>query len=284
MPKEEINGYTGKVLRVNLSQKTIVAEELDPMLCRRYIGGAGFITCYLWKELKPGIDALSPDNKLIFSLGPVTGLQLPGASRHSVGAKSPLTGTIAKAESGGFWSAELKRAGYDVIIIEGKADKPVYLWIQDGQASIKDAGHLWGRETKETQEAIRAEMGDDRIQVALIGPAGENLVRYACIMHGLHDAAARGGVGAVMGSKKFVSIEHYLCYQQALLACNRNMLRKIQGVRDSSVFKRLLNQMSGDGLKTQWKECVEDIQLPVLKEKFLHNQELGDCTLRDRRS
>ena len=206
MPKEGINGYTGKVLRVNLSQKTVVAEELAPTLCRRYIGGAGFITYYLWKELKPGIDALSPDNKLIFSLGPVTGLQLPGASRHSVGAKSPLTGTIAKAESGGFWSAELKRAGYDVIIIEGKADKPVYLWIQDGQASIKDAGHLWGRETKETQEAIRAEMGDDRIQVALIGPAGENLVRYACIMHGLHDAAARGGVGAVMGSKNLKAI------------------------------------------------------------------------------
>src|SRR3990172_3123643 len=107
MPKEEICGYNGKVLRVDLSRKTFAVEDLDPMICRRYIGGAGFIVYYLWKELKPGIDPLSPGNKLIFSLGPVTGLQLPGAARHSVGARSPLTGTIAKAESGGFWSAEL---------------------------------------------------------------------------------------------------------------------------------------------------------------------------------
>jgi aldehyde:ferredoxin oxidoreductase len=241
MPIEGINGYNGKALRVNLSRKTAVAEELDLMLCRRYIGGAGFIAYYLWKELEPGIDPLSPDNKLIFSLGPVTGLQLPGSARHSVGAKSPLTGTIAKAESGGFWSAELKRAGYDVIIVEGKADKPVYLWIQDGEASIKDASHLWGKETKETQEAIRAELGDDHIQVALIGPAGENMVRYACIMHGLHDAAARGGVGAVMGSKNLKAI-----------AVRGHKLPKIA---DSEKIKEIRQRVVGQ-LEGHWlKEC-----------------------------
>ncbi len=206
MSKELPHGYNGKILRVNLSNKTAKAEAIDALFCRRYIGGAGFITYYLWEELKPGIDPLSPDNKLVFALGPITGLQLPGAARHSVGAKSPLTGGIAKAESGGFWSAELKRAGYDAIIVEGKAEKPAYLWIQDGEASIRDASHLWGKETKETQEAIRAELGDNRVQVALIGPGGENKVRYACIMHGLHDAAARGGVGAVMGSKNLKAI------------------------------------------------------------------------------
>jgi len=205
-PPPPMGGYNGKILRVNLSKKSVTDEPLSYEICRRYIGGAGFVAYFLWKELKQGVDALSPDNKLIFALGPVTGLLLPGAARYCVGAKSPLTGGIAKSESGGYWMAELKRAGYDAIIIEGKAEKPVYLWIQDGKANIKDASHLWGKETKETQEAIRTELGDEKIQSILIGPAGENLVRYACIMTGLHDAAGRGGLGAVMGSKNLKAI------------------------------------------------------------------------------
>jgi aldehyde:ferredoxin oxidoreductase len=206
MAKDVPGGYNGKILRVNLTNQSTTTETIDEQFCRRYIGGAGFIIYYLWKELKPGVDALSPDNKIIFALGPVSGIQLPGAARHSVGAKSPLTGGLAKAESGGFWAAELKRAGYDAIIIEGKAEKPVYLWIQDGEASIRDASHLWGKDTKETQAAIREELGDTRIQLAQIGPAGENMVRYACVMHGLYDAAGRGGVGAVMGSKNLKAV------------------------------------------------------------------------------
>lgn len=206
MSKGIPGGYNGKILRVNLASKSITTEALDVRFCRQYIGGAGFIAYYLWKELKKGIDALSPDNKLIFALGPVTGLLLPGASRNCVGAKSPLTGGIAKSEVGGFWMAELKRAGYDVIIVEGKADKPVYLWIKDGEASIRDASHLWGSKTKETMAAIRTELGDDKIQVAMIGPAGENRVLYACIMNGLNDAAGRGGLGAVMGSKNLKAV------------------------------------------------------------------------------
>jgi len=199
-------GYHGKILRVNLSSKSVSTEPVSYEICRRYIGGAGFVAYFLWTELKQGVDALSPDNKLIFALGPVTGLSLPGAARNCVGAKSPLTGGIARAEVGGFWGAELKRAGYDAIIIEGKAEKPVYLWIKDGQASIKDAGHLWGKETKETEAAIRTELDDEKIQVALIGLAGENMVRFACIMNGLHDAAGRGGLGAVMGSKNLKAV------------------------------------------------------------------------------
>ena len=177
-------GYNGKILRVNLTKRSTKIEALDAIFCRRYLGGAGFVSYYLWKELKKGVDALGPDNKLIFALGPVSGIPLPGAARHCVGAKSPLTGGIAKAEVGGYWVAELKRAGFDAIIIEGKAAKPVYLWIQDGEASLKDASHLWGREIKETEGAVRAELGDERIQLAMIGPGGENLVRYADIMHG----------------------------------------------------------------------------------------------------
>ncbi len=203
---KEIPGYHGKILRVNLSKNQIGIEEIDERFCRKYLGGAGFIAYYLWKEMKTGIDALSPDNKLIFAMGPISGLLLPGAARNCIGAKSPLTGGIAKAEVGGFWMAELKRAGYDAIIIEGKAEKPVYLWVHDGEAVIRDASYLWGKETLETETAIRTELGDNHIQVAFIGPAGENQVRFACIMEGCHDAAGRGGLGAVMGSKNLKAI------------------------------------------------------------------------------
>ncbi len=199
-------GYNGKILRVNLSTQAISVEDIDGQFCRKYLGGAGFITYFLLKELAPGVDPLSPDNKLIFALGPLTGLSLPGSGRHCVGAKSPLTGGIAKAEAGEFWGAELKRAGFDAIIVEGKASRPVYLWVHDGEASIRDASHLWGKKTKETQATIRVELGDKLIRVALIGLAGENLVRYACIMHGLYDAAGRGGLGAVMGAKNLKAV------------------------------------------------------------------------------
>jgi aldehyde:ferredoxin oxidoreductase len=205
-PPPTMGGYNCKILRVNLSDGSITSEPLTYQFARKWLGGAGFIAYFLWKELKAGTDALGPDNKLIFALGPVTGLSLPGASRYCVGAKSPLTGGIAKSEAGGFWMAELKRAGFDAVIIEGKAPAPVYLWINDSKAVIKSAGHLWGKETKETQETIRAELNDPKVQVALIGPGGENKVLYACIMTGLYDAAGRGGMGAVMGSKNLKAI------------------------------------------------------------------------------
>ena len=190
----------------SINRGKITTEQLSYDFCRKYIGGAGFVAYFLWKEVKPGCDPLGPDNKLVFALGPTSGYTIPGAARYCVGCKSPLLGSIAKAESGGYWMAELKRAGYDVIIIEGKSPKPVYLWVKDGHAEIRDAGSLWGQEVKATQEAIRKELGDDRVQLALIGQGGENLVRYACIMTGCHDAAGRGGMGAVMGSKNLKAV------------------------------------------------------------------------------
>jgi len=206
MVKQISAGYNGKILRVNLSSNNISVETTDEVFCRKYLGGAGFVSYFLWKELQEGTDPLGADNKLIFALGPATGTLLPGSARNCVGAKSPLTGGIAKCEVGGFWGAELKRAGYDAIIVEGKAEKPVYLWVHSGEASVRDATHLWGHNTKQTQQVIRSELGDDRIRVAAIGPGGENLVRYACIMNGLFDAAGRGGLGAVMGSKNLKAI------------------------------------------------------------------------------
>ncbi|HXY73981.1 MAG TPA: aldehyde ferredoxin oxidoreductase N-terminal domain-containing protein, partial [Dehalococcoidales bacterium] len=199
-------GYNYKLLRVNLTSRAISIEPLEEQFCRRYLGGAGFVTYFLLKELPPKIDAYSPENKVIFALGPLSGLLLAGSDRFCVGAKSPMNHTIAKAEAGGFWSSELKRAGFDVIIIEGKADVPVYLWVHDGEAEIRDAKHLWGKNTKETQDLVREELGDKFIRLNMIGQGGENLARCACVMTGCHDAAARGGVGAVMGSKNLKAV------------------------------------------------------------------------------
>ena len=151
MAAETPGGYCGKILRVDLTARATAVEEPDENFYRRYFGGTGLIGYYLLKELEPGIDPLGPDNKLIFSSGVVTGIPTPGSGRNGAGAKSPLTGGWGDAQAGGFWGAELKRAGYDVIIVEGRAEKPVYLWINDGEASIRDASKLWGKNTKETR-------------------------------------------------------------------------------------------------------------------------------------
>jgi len=201
-----VNGYNGNILRVNLSNEKISIENLDEIFCRRYIGGEGFVAYYLLKELEAGINPLGPENKLIFATGPLTGFAIPGTGRNSVGAKSPLTGGFGEAEVGGHWGAELKHAGFDAIIVEGKAKNPVYLWINDGTAEIKDATHLWGKITGESQETIQKELGDNLIRVAQIGPGGERLVRYACVINDLRNAAGRGGMGAVMGSKNLKAI------------------------------------------------------------------------------
>ena len=199
-------GYTGKILRINLSKMTTFVERKDEFFYRRYLGGNGFISYFLLKELKQGIDPLGPENKLIFANGPLTGTPVIACGRTAVGAKSPLSGGIALSQVGEHWGAQLKWAGYDAIIIEGEAGQPVYIWIDDEEVSIRDARHLWGKTTKDTQQTIRSELGDDKIRVALIGPGGENRVRFACIMNGLYDAAGRGGLGAVMGSKNLKAI------------------------------------------------------------------------------
>lgn len=204
--KEFPGGYNGTILRVNLTSKKIATESIDESFCRKYIGGAGFIAHYLLSEVKPDVDPLDADNKLIFALGPLSGINLAGCARHTVGAKSPLTGGLVKSEVGEHWGAQLKRAGFDALIIEGRSEAPVYLSIHNDDVQIKSAGHLWGEKTKETQEAIRAELNDAKTRVAMIGPGGENQVKFACIMHGTFDTAGRGGLGAVMGSKNLKAV------------------------------------------------------------------------------
>ena len=199
-------GYWNKVLHVNLGDRRTWIEEPGDGFFRRYAGGRGLIGHYLLKYVPKGADPLGPDNILVIAPGVITGAPVPGAGRHSVGAKSPLTGGFGESESGGYWGAELKRAGWDAIVFHGVSPTPVYLWINDGAVEIRDAGHLWGRITGDVEETIHAELGDPRIRVAQIGPAGENLVRFACIANDLNEVAGRTGMGAVMGSKRLKAI------------------------------------------------------------------------------
>jgi len=201
-----LNGYNGKILRVNLTTATTSVDEPEESFYRYYFGGRGFISYFLLKEVPPGADPLGADNKLIFAAGPITGLPIAGSGRNSVGAKSPLTGYYGDGEVGGYWGAELRHAGYDAIIVEGKAEKPVYLWINNGQIEIKDATHLWGKLTADCDKLLKEELGDRNVRVSQIGPAGENLVRYACVLNDIRHACGRCGIGAVMGSKKLKAI------------------------------------------------------------------------------
>ena len=156
-----MNGYTGKILRVDLTTSQIEIEEPPESFYRRYVGGAGFVAYYLLKEVPAGTDPLGPDNLLIFAGGPMTGVPIGGGGRNAVGAKSPLSGGYGEADVGGFFGAELRRAGFDAVVLRGQAPTPVYLWIHEGQAQIRPAEHLWGKTTVACQEAVRDELGDD---------------------------------------------------------------------------------------------------------------------------
>lgn len=199
-------GWRGIFLRVNLENRNIWKEPVDEHTFRNFIGCMGIGTIILTKELKMNADPLGNDNILIFMTGPLTGSGFPGTSRYTVMAKSPLTGLLGEARAGGYFGRELKRSGYDGIIIEGKAEKPVYLWINDDHAEIKDAEAFWGLDTFDAEDQIRKDCGSPLARVASIGPAGERLVRYACIICDKCRAAGRTGMGAVMGSKRLKAI------------------------------------------------------------------------------
>lgn len=181
-------------------------EEPGDAAYRRYLGGSALALHYLLSDLKPGADPLGPENLLVFASSVLAGTPGPGLSRFTVAAKSPLTGGLGEAEAGGWWAPELKFAGFDAVVVGGRAEEPVYLYLHDGDVSIRDAGRLWGRDTGEAAALIRQELGDDRIRIAQIGPAGERLVRYACVLNELKHANGRCGMGAVMGSKRLRAI------------------------------------------------------------------------------
>ena len=208
-------GWQGKILRIDLSRGTWRTEALPTYLMQEYIGGRGMSDRILFDEIDPRIDALSPENKLIFSTGPLTGSGAPSASRFMVSAKSPLSNCVSSPCCGGYFGSNLKYSGYDLLIFEGKSPEPVYVTILNDRVEILPALHLWGKESYETEKMIREDMKArfnldnwalNSMGIANIGPAGENLVRFACIMSDGGRAAGRSGLGAVMGSKNIKAV------------------------------------------------------------------------------
>jgi aldehyde:ferredoxin oxidoreductase len=207
MPSFPYGGYMGQILRVNLTTRKISKQQLKPEYAAKYIGGLGTGGRILYDEVPPWVGAIDPQNLLIFSTGPATGTGVPTAGRHTVVTKSPLTGYFGHASGGGYWGAELKFSGYDMIIFTGRANEPLLLYVNRGEANLLNAEQYWGMTARESDRAIRSDLGDKEIKAATIGQAGENMVRYASIMNDEAErAAGRGGVGAVMGFMKLKAV------------------------------------------------------------------------------
>jgi aldehyde:ferredoxin oxidoreductase len=199
-------GYHGKILHVHLSEMRTDVEEPNEAFYRKYLGGSALGAYYLLKHTPPETDPLAPENTLTLAAGVVTGAPIAGNSRLASVAKSPLTGAIGDAQSGGFFPAELKFAGYDAIVVHGKAEKPVYLWIKDGEVELRSAEHLWGKDTGTVEEILKAELDDPKVQILQTGIAGENGVRYAALISMANRANGRTGMGAVMASKNLKAV------------------------------------------------------------------------------
>ena len=225
-------GITGKILRVNLFDQTIQIEDTPSDIVSKYLGARGFGIYYLNKEVDPAVDPLGPENKLIFMNGTLAGSLIPGNNKINLTFKSPLTNTYSFSLCGGHWGPELKFAGYDGLIIEGKSEKPVYLWIDDESVEIRSAEQLWGKVISECDQNIKKELGGDtQIQIAAIGPAGENLNKMACITSGIHREFGRGGCGAVMGAKNLKAIAirgtRDICFHDTIRM--RKLVKKFYG-------------------------------------------------------
>ncbi|MCH4889399.1 aldehyde ferredoxin oxidoreductase [Acidaminobacter sp. JC074] len=281
-----MNGYVGKVLRVNLTDLTYKVEALDLEMAQKFIGGRGLGTKIFKDEVSADVDALSPENKLLVVTGPLTGTPTPTGGRYMVVTKSPLSDTIASSNSGGYWGAELKFAGYDVIILEGKADKPTYINIEDDKIDFRDAGHIWGKVVSETTDILEKEI-PEKAKVMTIGPAGENLSMIAAIMNDKDRAAGRSGVGAVMGSKNLKAItvkgssKPAIADEEGLKEVFKECLAKIkengvtgQGLPTygTAVLVNIINENGAfptNNFQESYFDKAEDISGETMEEKFL---------------
>ena len=201
-----MGGWTGKLLRVDLTTGTHRIEAIPEEWLRDYLGGRGLADRYAYAELDPSVDPLAPENILMFATGPLTGTPVPCGARYMVVTKGALTNAITTSNSGGHWGPELKFAGYDLLILEGRAPRPSYLYIYDDHVEVRSAEAYWGKGVFETEDQLRKDLAIPQLRVACIGPGGEKLVRFACVMNDKHRAAGRSGVGAVMGSKNLKAI------------------------------------------------------------------------------
>ncbi|HMB75688.1 MAG TPA: aldehyde ferredoxin oxidoreductase family protein [Kiloniellaceae bacterium] len=245
--------WAGKVLRVNLTAGSCTSEPLNMEWAEKYLGQRGLATKYLAEEIDPKVDPLSPDNKLIMTTGPLTGTSASTAGRYSVVTKGALTGAIACSNSGGFFGNELKNAGWDMIIFEGRSDKPVYLYLVDDKAQLLDAGAFWGTSVWDTEEGIKAKHQDPLIRVASIGISGEKGCKYACVVNDMDRAAGRSGVGTVMGSKNLKAVA----------------VRGTQGVKVKD-FSRFMTAVA-DGKQVLAENAVTGEGLPAFGTQVLMN-------------
>ncbi len=247
--------WTGKMLRVDLTKGTVKVEATNMEWAQAYIGSRGLGTKYLVEEVDAKVDPLSPENKIIWATGPLTGTMASTGGRYTVITKSPLTGAVACSNSGGYWGAEFKMAGYDLLIFEGKSAKPVYLYINDDVVELRDAAHLWGKSVWQTEEMLKKSLQDPLTRISSIGKAGENGVLYASVVNDLHRAAGRSGVGTVMGSKNLKAI----------------VVRGTKGVgniRDPKAFMKAVNEkkkilaengVTGQGLPTYGTQVLMNV-------------------------
>ena len=197
----ELGGYAGKILRINLTKREAKTVDLDKSLAHRFLGGRGFNSKLLYDAVGPDTDPLGPENLLMFATGPLVGTMFPTASRFNVSAKSPQTGILGDTNAGGHFASEMKFAGYDQIVLEGRSGSPVYVYVNDGEVEFRDASHLRGKDVYETDDIIKDDLGDRRVQTAIAGPAAENGVKFAGVFANLMRAASRTGMGTVMASK-----------------------------------------------------------------------------------
>jgi aldehyde:ferredoxin oxidoreductase len=293
--------FCNKILKVDLTVGKITVDEPGEAFYRKYLGGTALAMHYLLNEMPAHVDPLGPDNLLVLSIGVLTGAPISGQSRIMANAKSPLTGGIGDAQGGGFWPAELKFAGFDAIVFKGKAPKPVYLWVHDGQAELRDASHLWGKGTGDTEDKIQEELGDKKIRIAGIGPAGENMVKVAAIINFKSRACGRTGMGAVMGSKnlKCVAVRGAQKYQpfnrEALTALAREGLewRKIDlgqqnftkyGTSGGVTFQQEVGDLPtrnwSSGVFEDWKNLTGENMVETI---MIHNDTCYGCAVRCKR-
>jgi aldehyde:ferredoxin oxidoreductase len=277
----------GQILRVNLKTSGVTKESTDIDKAKKFIGSRGLGVKYLYDEVDPKVDPLSPENKIFIAPGPLTGSHMPTGGRYMVMTKSPLTDGVAYANSGGFWGVEFKRTGYDMIILEDKADKPVYLYINEsGDVEIKDASAVWGKTVTDTTKALQDVHGE-KSRVLCIGPAGENLSYISAIMNEIDRAAGRGGVGAVMGSKniKAIVVKGSGNYQYAdeakakdIAADKRKLLaaHPVAGTGlptyGTAILVNIINEngvLPLNNFQESYSERAEEISGETLKEKYV---------------
>ena len=288
-------GWTGKYLRVNLTDGTSRVEPTPALTVRDYIGGRGLGARCLYDWLDPKVDPLSPENILIFATGPLTGTNAPTAARYMVVTKGPLTGAITTSNSGGHFGPQLKYAGYDMLVLEGKAARPVYLFIHDDQVQIRDASSFWGKTVSETEDGIRQELALPEVRVACIGPAGEKCVRFACIMNDKHRAAGRSGVGAVMGSKNIkaiavrgtggIKLAQPGVFMKAVWKVRRSLVDRIEGISTYGTAATIDMTNAMGGLPTRnfrqgQFESAENLNGTTIREtKMTRNKACFACTI-----